>query len=113
MKAVFLCGGVGKRMSPLSEDKFLLRFLGKTLLQYQIEQATEAGLTECVIIGNPNNIDSIKSIAQGVSGIRPTFAVQQEPLGMADALLSASALLADEPFVLLSANDIIEKSANV
>ncbi len=98
-------------MSPLSEDKFLLRFLGKTLLQYQIEQATKAGLTEFVIIGNPSNIDAIESIAQGMSGVRPAFAVQQKPLGMADALLSASALLADGPFVLVNSNDIFETSA--
>ena len=28
MKVVFLCGGTGKRMYPLTEDKFLLNFLG-------------------------------------------------------------------------------------
>lgn len=111
MKVVLLCGGVGRRMSPLSEDKFLLRFLGKTLLQYQIEQAAKAGLTEFVIIGNPSNIDNIKSIAHGVSGIRPAFAVQQKPLGMADALSSASALLGDGPFILVNSNDIFETSA--
>ena len=32
MKIVFLCGGIGKRMFPLTEDKFMLKFLGKTLL---------------------------------------------------------------------------------
>lgn len=29
MKVVFLCGGIGKRMFPITEDKFLLKFLGK------------------------------------------------------------------------------------
>ena len=76
MKVVFLCGGVGKRMSPLSEDKFLLKFLGKTLLQHQIEQAKEAGLTELVLVGNPNNIDKIRSVARTISGIDPAFAIQ-------------------------------------
>jgi len=113
MKVVFLCGGVGKRMSPLSEDKFLLKFLGKTLLQHQIEQAKEAGLIEFVLIGNPNNIDKIRSVARTISGIDPAFAIQQEPRGMADALLSASALLANGPFVLVNSNDIFETSAYV
>ena len=56
MKAVFLCGGRGKRMFPIAEDKFLFDFLGKTLLEHQIELAREAGLSHFVIIGNPGNI---------------------------------------------------------
>ena len=32
MKVLFLCGGIGKSMFPLTEDKFLLKFLGKTLI---------------------------------------------------------------------------------
>ena len=43
MKVVFLCGGIGKRMFPITEDKFLLNFLGKTLLQIQMEAAKQAG----------------------------------------------------------------------
>ena len=30
MKVVFLCGGIGKRMFPITEDKFLLMFLGNS-----------------------------------------------------------------------------------
>ena len=37
MKAVLLCGGIGKRMFPITEDKLLLNFLGKPLLRHQIE----------------------------------------------------------------------------
>jgi hypothetical protein len=33
MKVLFLCGGIGKRMFPLTEDKFLLKFLGKTIIE--------------------------------------------------------------------------------
>lgn len=53
MKVIFLCGGNGKRMHPITEDKFLLDFLGNPLLQHQIEMAQEAGLRHFVIIGNP------------------------------------------------------------
>ena len=45
MKVVFLCGGIGKRMFPLTEDKFLLKFLGKTLLEHQLDMARQAGLS--------------------------------------------------------------------
>ena len=43
MKAVLLCGGIGKRMFPITEDKLLLNFLGKPLLSHQIEKLKEAG----------------------------------------------------------------------
>jgi NDP-sugar pyrophosphorylase family protein len=111
MKLVFLGGGVGKRMSPLSEDKFLLRFLGKTLLQYHIEQARKAGLNEFVMVGNPANIDRIKTVAQAISGIKITFAVQEKPLGMADALEAAQKLLGDEPIIVVNPNDVLDATA--
>jgi NDP-sugar pyrophosphorylase family protein len=111
MKVVFLCGGVGKRMSPLSEDKFLLRFLGKTLLQYHIEQAKKAGLNDFVVVGNPANIDRTKAVAKVISGIKIAFAVQEKPLGMADALKSVQKLLGDEPIIVASPNDVLDSTA--
>lgn len=113
MKGVFLCGGIGRRMSPFTEDKFLFKFLGKTLLQYQIEQAEKAGLTELILIGNPTNIDKIKSTVEKVSKVSIEFAVQHHPKGMADAILSASDLLSDNPFILINSNDIFDPSAYV
>ena len=89
MKVIFLCGGSGKRMFPISEDKFLLDFLGKSLLQHQIEIARASGLKHFVIIGNPGNIAKIEEITQRIHGIRADFAFQKEPLGIADALKSA------------------------
>jgi dTDP-glucose pyrophosphorylase len=89
MKAVFLCGGRGKRMFPIAEDKFLLDFLGKPLLDHQIKAACGAGLSDFVIIGNPDNIERIEQITRGICGIKVDFAVQKKSLGIADALKSA------------------------
>ncbi len=111
MKVVFLCGGVGKRMSPLSEDKFLLKFLGKSLLEHQIEQARKAGLKEFILIGNPNNIDKVKAVTQNIPGINPAFVVQEKPLGMANALEAAKNMLPDEPIIVVNPNDVFEKAA--
>jgi UDP-N-acetylglucosamine diphosphorylase/glucosamine-1-phosphate N-acetyltransferase len=111
MKVVFLCGGVGKRMSPLSEGKSLLRFLGKTLLEYHIEQAKKAGLKEFVIISNPPNIDKVKAIAQSISGIKLDFAIQKKPQGMGDALQAAQRLLTDEPIVVVNPDDVLDSTA--
>jgi hypothetical protein len=93
MKAVFLCGGRGKRMFPIAEDKFLLDFLGKSLLEHQLEMARAAGLTELVIIANPDNRARIEEIAGRTAGVRIELAMQEESAGIADALKSAAPLL--------------------
>jgi molybdopterin-guanine dinucleotide biosynthesis protein A len=43
VKAVFLCGGIGRRMFPFSGDKFRLQFLGKTLLKHGTLALVEEG----------------------------------------------------------------------
>lgn len=108
MKVVFLCGGVGKRMLPLSEDKFLLKFLGRTLLHHQVERARKAGLNEFLLIGNPGNIDKIKAVAADIAGAEFAFAVQEKPRGMANALEAARGMLPDEPVIVVNPNDVFE-----
>ncbi len=110
MKAVFLCGGVGKRMFPITEDKFLLDFLGKTLLEHQILMAKKAGLRSFVIIGNPVNIEQIRRIAAGIKGVKFEFALQKKPLGIADALRSAASSLGDE-ILVVNPNDVFDPLA--
>jgi len=110
MKAVFLCGGRGKRMFPIAEDKFFLDFLGKPLLEHQIEVAREAGLSHFVIIGNPENIGKIKQITKRIAGIRVDFALQKKSLGIADALKSAAAFLSKQ-LLVINPNDVFSSSA--
>ncbi len=110
MKVVFLCGGVGKRMFPITEDKFLINFMGCTLLERQIILARDAGLTDFVIISNPANIDRIKRAVSAISGANFAFTIQQQPLGIADALKSAASLL-DEAILVVNPNDAFEQSA--
>ena len=107
MKVVLLCGGVGKRMFPITEDKFLLRFLGKTLLEHQIETAKQAGLAEFVIVGSPQNMSRITEIMASAPGIKAELTLQKEPLGIADALESASQFLDDE-IIVVNPNDVFE-----
>ena len=98
-------------MFPITGDKSLLKFTGKPLILHQIDGAVKAGLKRFVIIANPENITELKPIVAGIPGIAADFVIQQKPWGMADALLSASSLLAEEPFILVNSNDIFEASA--
>ena len=110
MKAVFLCGGRGKRMFPITEDKFLLDFLEKSLLEHQIKTACEAGLSHFVIIGNPDNIQRIEQITKKIPGIEADLALQKKPLGIADALKSAEPFLHGQ-LLVINPNDIFSSSA--
>jgi bifunctional UDP-N-acetylglucosamine pyrophosphorylase/glucosamine-1-phosphate N-acetyltransferase len=109
MKVLFLCGGIGKRMFPLTEDKFLLKFLGKTLLEHQLDTAQKAGLRRFIIVANPNNIARIEGIAMRYPKAKFEFIVQEKPLGIADALGNAKRLLKDE-ILLVNPNDVFENT---
>jgi UDP-N-acetylglucosamine diphosphorylase / glucose-1-phosphate thymidylyltransferase / UDP-N-acetylgalactosamine diphosphorylase / glucosamine-1-phosphate N-acetyltransferase / galactosamine-1-phosphate N-acetyltransferase len=110
IKAVFLCGGRGKRMFPIAEDKFLLDFLGKPLLQHQIETARAAGLSRFVIIANPDNRARIEQITAGVAGAEFDFALQNESSGIANALKSAEPFL-QGPILVINPNDVFSAAA--
>jgi NDP-sugar pyrophosphorylase family protein len=105
MKTVFLCGGRGKRMFPIAEDKFLLDFLGKTLLEHQIELAREAGLSHFVIIGNPENIARIEKISKKIPGVKVDLALQKKSLGIADALKRVEPFLQGQ-LLVINPNDV-------
>ncbi len=104
MKVVFLCGGIGKRMLPLMEDKFLFKFLGKTLLEYHIDMAKKYG--DIIIVANDENVDRIEKIAKDAK-----IVVQKKARGMADALLAAKELINGDEIILVSPNDVFDESA--
>ena len=110
MKVVFLCGGAGKRMFPITEDKFLLKFLGKTLLEHQIEQVLAAALGDIVIVGNQQNMGRISEVVGKFPRAGIALAIQSGPAGMADALKSAQNLLEGE-ILVVNPSDVFERSA--
>ncbi|MFC1998080.1 bifunctional sugar-1-phosphate nucleotidylyltransferase/acetyltransferase [Chloroflexota bacterium] len=112
MKVVFLCGGIGKRMFPITRDKFLLKFLGKPLLAHQIEMASKSGLSDFVFVCNPHNIEKVSEIAGNYPGINASYAVQKESLGIADALDSAASEI-DQEIMVVNPNDVFDQSAFV
>ena len=110
MKAVVLCGGIGKRMFPITEDKFLLKFLGRTLLEIQLQEAKRSGLNDFVIICNKFNIEPIEKITKGISDTKIKLVLQKQPDGIANALTSAAAFL-DGEILIVNPNDVFSASA--
>jgi NDP-sugar pyrophosphorylase family protein len=111
IKVVLMCGGIGKRMSPLTIDKALLQFLGKPLILHQLNSAKEAGINQFIVITNPENNADVQAAVSGMKDAEIDFAIQKQPLGMADAVLTASELIKECPFILVSSNDLFEPSA--
>jgi len=109
-RAVFLCGGDGKRMFPITEDKFLFDFLGKPLLQHQLEMAKKAGLRHFVIVANPGNIEKTRRAINSIPEIEVDFVLQKVSLGIADALKSAASFL-QGPILVINPNDILTSMA--
>jgi len=110
MKVLFLCGGSSNRMFPVTRDKFLLNFLGKPLLQHQVEMAQKAGFNQFIFVGNKNNLENIRQLINSLPRIEAEFVLQQNPKGIADALISARPFL-NEAILVISPNDVFTDSA--
>jgi len=99
-------------MFPITEDKSLLKFLGKTLMEHQIEMALASGLDEFVLVGNQHNIERLREIATRFPEAHIDLAVQGQRPGMATAVQSAQELVGDE-MIVVNPGDIFEGSAYV
>ena len=121
MKIIVLAAGEGKRMWPIKEDKCLIPFLGKPLLYHNLKKITAhlegvpaergklahlRGVLEFVIVASPTSEAGVEKVASEL-GLEYTVVVQQEPKGMADALLSAKEYLEGEVLVV-NAEDVID-----
>ena len=103
MHAIILAAGRSQRIKPV-EDKNFLKFLGKTLIEHQIENVKAAGFEKITIIGGAHNLEELKKFNTDV--------VEQENLeeGMAGAMMALEGKV-DEPVMVLSANDYLEQEA--
>jgi len=93
---VILAGGASSRMWPLRE-KSLLRFGAEPLLLDQLYKYRTLGFQSIVIVGNPTNkadIDSIIAMLEGDMSV--SVVVQDEPIGMGNALLQTEAVVSTQ-----------------
>lgn len=132
-KAVFPVAGLGTRFLPATKamPKELLPIIDKPIIQYAVEEAIAAGITELVFVtgrnkravgdhfdanlelenqllskGKPDLRDMVRNIVpQGVSCI---FVRQPEPLGLGHAVLCAALAVGNNPFVVLLADDLMQ-----
>src|SRR5690606_5721867 len=106
MKAMILAAGKGERMRPLTlhTPKPLLPVGGKPLIQWHIERLARAGLRELVINHAWLGEQLEARLGDGTDlGVRIRWSAEDERLETAGGIRRALPLLAEQPFVLVTA----------
>src|SRR5881398_172780 len=99
LKGLILSGGRGTRLRPITHTsaKQLVPVANKPVLFYGIEAMAQAGIKEVGIIIAPETGDEIRAeTGDGARfGLKLSYIVQDEPLGLAHAVLTAERFLGD------------------
>lgn len=132
-KAVFPVAGMGSRFLPATKasPKEMMPIVDKPLIQYAVEEAVAAGITDMVFITGRNKhaiedhfdkayeleaelaMRGKEELLRLVREVIPAhinciYIRQTEPLGLGHAVLCAQPVVQDEPFAVILADDLID-----
>ncbi len=115
MKALVLAAGRGKRLGehpglgehPDEGNKCMLRLFGKPLVQYSLENAVRAGVTEIVVVVGYRAEAIINEFGIETSGVRIRYVIQEDPRGLVHAIECARDQIGDNDFMLFLADEIL------
>lgn len=112
-KAVIPAAGLGTRMEPVSRvvPKELLPVGSKPAIQWVIEEAAAAGLTEIAVVLSPTKGLIFEYLADGgldsELGVRFHYVTQDVQRGLADAMWQCRNFTDGEPFGLLLPDNVL------
>ena len=131
-KAVFPVAGLGTRFLPATKacPKEMLPVVDKPLIQYAVEEAVDAGITEMIFITGmskraiEDHFDRVPELERALrekskedlcdlvcnippKGVSCIFIRQAEPLGLGHAVLCAKPVIGQEDFAVILADDLM------
>ncbi len=135
-KAVFPVAGLGSRFLPATkaQPKEMLPIVDKPLIQYAVEEAVEAGITEMIFITGRNKraiedhfdkayeleaeleaagkqqlLDMVREVIP--KHVNCMYIRQPQALGLGHAVLCARPIVGTDPFAVLLADDFMQGEA--
>ena len=101
--ALVLAVGVGNRFFPFTTDKILFPWFGKPFAQYSIFDGFPEEVTKVVLVTNSQNHETLSAFHFRVPHVT---VLQRNPLGMADAILSAVSEIQDCSLLIINGDDV-------
>ena len=130
-KAIIPAAGLGTRVLPITKSmpKEMLPIVDKPAIQYIVEEAVKAGITDILVITNRgkgliedhfdhsielenmlekrDRTDTLDELNQLANLANIYYLRQRETRGLGDAVLRAKKFVGDEPFAVLYGDDVI------